>query len=341
MSKGVLLLNLGSPDAPEPEPVRRYLREFLGDARVLDAPAPIRWFVLNCFILPFRPKKSAEAYSRVWTPEGAPLLVISRRVRDLVARGLGIPVALGMRYGNPSTAAAVEELRKAGVTEVFVMPLYPHYAMSSYESALVCASNELRRQIPQVKMHILQPFYGEPDYIDALVESARPHLERGFDKLLFSFHGLPERHLRKGDPSHAHCLCSADCCSVANPAHATCYRHQCYRTVELFAERAGLKPGQYEVSFQSRLGRDPWLKPYTDFRLADLPREGVKRLLVISPAFVSDCLETLEELSITGRETFIAAGGKEFAQIPCLNEHPRWISFLRTRIDAWRGGAQG
>jgi ferrochelatase len=179
----------------------------------------------------------------------------------------------------------------------------------------------------------VQPPYGDaPDYIAALAASARNYLESGYDHLLFSFHGLPARHLRKSDPTGHHCLLAPDCCNVASPAHATCYRAQCFKTVAAFVKQAGVPAGKYSVSFQSRLGREPWLTPYTDVELAELPRRGIKKLLVICPAFVSDCLETLEEIGIRGRATFLGAGGKEFALVPCLNEHPLWLAALENRV---------
>jgi ferrochelatase len=333
----ILLLNLGSPASPAVPDVRRYLREFLWDERVLDTPAPLRWLVLNLFILPFRPRRSAAAYARVWTPAGSPLLVISRRVREQVQTALGedATVALAMRYGEPSIARVVGDLRRAGATRVLLAPLYPHYAMSSYETAAALAERELAAQLPGVPVDAFPPFYADPAYIAALAESARTILAKGFDKVLFSYHGLPFRHLKVSDPSHAHCLVRPDCCDGCHPAHATCYRHQCLRATELVAARLGLARGQYEVSFQSRLGREPWLTPYTDQRLAALPGEGVKRLVVLCPSFVSDCLETLEEIAIEGRESFLHAGGDSFTLVPCLNEHPAWLAFLRDKFRAW------
>jgi len=338
----VLLLNLGSPDSTSIPDVRRYLREFLWDERVLDTPAPLRWFVLNAFILPFRPKRTAAAYARVWTPAGSPLVATSRRVREKVQAGLGdssdspgATVALAMRYGEPAIQRVVAELKNARPSRVLVIPLYPHYAMSSYETAAVLAAQELAAQLPGVPVDTFPPFFDDPAYLDALAESARPLLEPAFDRVLFSYHGLPFRHLQKSDPSRAHCLSRPDCCDGCHPAHATCYRHQCLRATDLVAARLGLPREKYEVSFQSRLGRDPWLTPFTDHRLTALPAEGVKRLVVLCPSFVSDCLETLEEIAIEGRESFLHAGGESFTLVPCLNEHPAWIAFLRDKIRAW------
>ncbi len=328
----VLLVNLGSPDSPSVPDVRRYLGEFLMDARVLDAPFPIRWFVVNCLILPKRPKESAHAYSTVWTKEGSPLVVTSRKVQALLQARLAIPVELAMRYQQPSIADALARLQARGADQVLLIPLFPHFAMSSFETAVVRVQEVAATSAPGMQILVQPPYYADPEYIAALVASAEPQLQQGYDRLLFSFHGIPERHLRKSDPTKAHCLKVKDCCQVPSPAHEFCYRHQCFRTVAEFVQRAGIPADKYAVSFQSRLGRDPWLKPYTDFELERFPKEGVKKLLVICPAFVSDCLETIEEIGQRGRDSFLGAGGKEFGLIACLNEHPRWVETLHTRV---------
>lgn len=335
--RGVLLLNLGSPASTSVADVRTYLREFLMDGRVLDTPWPIRKLVVEAFILPKRPHDSAEAYRAIWWEEGSPLIVISRRVEKLLSGRIPHPVSLGMRYGQPSTEQAVRELLQRGgstLKEILVVPLYPHYAMSSFETAVVAAREALKRLGSGVSLIVLPPFYDDPLYIRAMVERARPQLAEPYDHVLFSYHGIPERHVRKTDPSGRHCLASADCCVTPSPAHETCYRAQSRRTTEAFAALAGLSPGKYSISYQSRLGRDPWLKPYTDFEYVRLAQAGVKRMVVLSPAFVSDCLETLEELGIRGRADFLAAGGEEFRLVPCLNDHPDWIDALA----AWCSG---
>ena len=341
MSKqGVILLNLGSPDSTSVEDVRKYLREFLMDGRVLDAPFAIRWFLVNCLILPKRPKQSAEAYASIWREEGSPLVLTSRAQQAALAALLDMPVALGMRYGNPSTESALQELLDQGVDDLLIIPMYPHYAMSSYETAVVHLMDAVRKLKPELKTTLLPPFYQEPGYIDALVERARPALEDGnYDMLVFSFHGIPQRHLVKGDPSHAHCLTTHDCCNTCHPAHATCYRHQCAMTVEKFVAAMQIPKDKYMITFQSRLGREPWLQPYTDKSLEQLAVDGHKRVKVMCPAFTADCLETLEEIAEEGREIFLEAGGESFEQIPCLNEHPRFIQFLRERVSAWQHGS--
>jgi protoporphyrin/coproporphyrin ferrochelatase len=333
--RAVLLLNLGSPDSTSVPDVRRYLREFLMDGRVLDAPYLIRWFIVHLGILPRRPKKSAEAYRSIWTERGSPLLATSADFKEQLAPLVDLPLYLGMRYGNPSTRSQVEQMVADGIEEVLIFPLYPHYAMSSYESALVCATDAIRELAPSMTWEVVQPFYRDPGYIECLIDEARPWLQQDYDHLLFSFHGVPERHMKKGDPSHAHCLSCADCCERAHPAHATCYRHQCLETVRHFVAAAGIPEGKYSVSFQSRLGRDPWLRPYTDLRLQKLPEQGVKKLLVLCPAFVTDCLETLEEIAEEGKELFMEAGGSTFHQIPCLNLNPRWIAWVADLVRSY------
>ncbi len=331
--RGVLLVNLGSPDSTAVRDVRRYLREFLMDERVLDMNYLSRRLVVDLFILPFRPARSAEAYRKIWWPEGSPLIVISRRVQAALQAHLQLPIELGMRYQNPSLDAAIKSLLAQGVEEILLVPLYPHYALSSYETVVVKVREILAHSAPNLRLRMVAPFYSEPRYVKALVASAQPYLSQGFDYLLFSFHGLPERHLRKADPSGTHCLARQDCCEVPHVAHRTCYRAQAFKTVAAFTEQAQVPTLKFSISFQSRLGRDPWLKPYTDFELVRLAKDGVRKLLVICPAFVSDCLETLEEIGLRGRESFIQAGGQELTLIPCLNEHPLWIEALQKYIE--------
>jgi protoporphyrin/coproporphyrin ferrochelatase len=334
MSKeGVLLLNLGSPDSPEVSDVRRYLGEFLMDGRVLDAPWPIRFGLVHFGILPKRPKHSAEAYRSIWTDQGSPLIVSSRRIQAALQERLDIPVEIAMRYQNPSIEHAIEKLATGGVTNLLVIPLFPHYAMSSYESAAERAREVARKRAPQMRLEIVAPYYDQPAYIAALVASASRYLEQNHDYILFSFHGLPERHLRKADKAGCHCMKVENCCEVPSPAHATCYRAQCLKTVRSFARATDLPDGSYSVAFQSRLGREAWMQPYTDVEIERLAKAGVKRLAVICPAFISDCLETLEEIGIRGRETFLQAGGAELTLVPCLNDHPEWITALEGMVE--------
>ena len=332
--QAVLLVNLGSPDSTEVGDVKRYLHEFLTDERVIDV-----WFVrkviIPALVLQTRPKKSAEAYASIWTDEGSPLIVTSKRQHALVQAGSELPIYLAMRYGQPSIPDVIQRIIDDGVEHLLLVPLYPQYAMSSYETVVVRVMEVVAEKKPSLRVDTLQPFYAHPEYLAALETSVRPYLEGGFDKLVFSFHGVPERQICKSDPSHAHCLCTPDCCHVANPAHATCYRHQCVVAAEFLAQRLGLAPDQWVISFQSRLLRDPWLGPATDETLRKLAAEGCKRVKVMCPAFVTDCLETLEEIAEEGKEEFLHAGGEEFELIPCLNEHPAWIAFLLHRIEDW------
>ena len=332
MNKGVLLVNLGSPDSPSVAALRRYLREFLMDGRVLDAPWLVRFCIVHFAILPSRPKHSAEAYQKIWKPAGSPLVVISRNVQAKLQRRVSVPVELAMRYQNPSIPQAVRSLAQKGVNEMQLIPLFPHYAMSSYETAVERVKEVAAALAPQMRIQVQPPFFEEPDYIAALVGSAQEFLSKDYDHLLFSFHGLPERHLRKSDPTGQHCLRVEDCCATPSPAHATCYRAQCFKTVAAFVKQARVPETKYSISFQSRLGRDPWLKPYTDYEIPRLAQGGVRKLLVMCPAFVSDCLETLEEIGLRGRESFLAAGGSDFALSPCLNEHPLWLAALEKMV---------
>jgi ferrochelatase len=325
---GLLLINLGTPDEPTTGPVRRYLRQFLSDPRVVDINPVGRWLLLNLIILPTRPAKSAHAYRTIWDPKrGSPLLYHSRDLTAAVAQRLGDGwrVELAMRYGNPSIESGLAALRAAGCDRIVALPLFPQYASSSTGSAV----EELLRHagaawnVPWLE--IVPPFWDEPGFLDAFAEVGRaPIAELSADHVLFSFHGLPERQIRKSDDTGAHCLASPSCCDRMVDANRNCYRAQSYATARGIAERLGLAADRYSVSFQSRLGRTPWIKPYTDVVLDELAARGVKRLAVYSPAFVADCLETLEELRIRAREQFLAAGGEELVLIPSLNATPPW-----------------
>ncbi len=301
----------------------------------------VRFCIVHFAILPSRPKKSAEAYQKIWTPDGSPLVVTSRNVQAKLQQQVSVPVELAMRYQNPSIPHAVRSLAQQGVDEMLLIPLFPHYAMSSFETAVERVKEVAAALAPQMRLTVQPPFFQEPDYIAALVGNAQEFLQRGYDHLLFSFHGLPERHLRKSDPTGRHCLATENCCETPSPAHATCYRAQCFKTVAAFVRRASVPADKYSISFQSRLGRDPWLKPYTDYELPRLAQKGVKKLLVICPAFVSDCLETLEEIGLRGRDTFLESGGSELTLIPCLNEHPLWVRALEGMVGRFVAGQEG
>ncbi len=335
--RAVLLVNLGSPDSTSVPDVRRYLREFLGDERVLDLPAPLRFALLEGIILRTRPKKSAHAYQEIWTEAGSPLIVTSKQVQTKLAADLGAaaPVYLAMRYGTPSIASVIAQLIADGVDEVLLFPQYPHYAMSSWETVVVKVYEEAAKQSPKLRVACVQPFYQDADYIEALAAVTAPYLAKPHDYVLFSYHGIPERHLRKGDPSKAHCMKVADCCATCSPVQSTCYKAQCLATTRALVAKLRIPAEKFSVSFQSRLVGEPWLSPFTDYELKRLPKENKKRLLIICPAFVTDCLETLEEIRGEGMETFMEAGGEAFEQIPCLNDQPPYIDFLAKRVRRW------
>lgn len=343
MSRAVLLVNLGSPDSPSVPDVRRYLNEFLMDGRVMDLAWPMRRFVVGMILIK-RPAESGHAYDKIWTKDGSPLVVYSKHVQVELQKRLRVPVELAMRYQHPSIESAVKSLAGKGVKDLLLIPLFPHYAMSSYETAVVRVQELAAKFAPDMKITVQPPYYDSPDFIAALVGSASEFLKQDYDHLLFSYHGIPERHLRKSDPTGCHCLKVENCCEVeANGGrppvpHVTCYRAQCFATTRAFVKLAGIPDGKYSVSFQSRLGKDPWLKPYTDYELVRLAQEGRKRMLVICPAFVSDCLETIEEIGMRGCEDFLKASGKEFTRIPCLNEHPLWIKALENMANHFLAG---
>ncbi len=329
--KGLLLVNLGTPDAPTTAAVRRYLREFLSDGRVLDIAAPLRWALLELFILPSRPARSAEAYRKVWTEAGSPLLVHSRNLATQLAEALGPgwAVELGMRYGNPSLDVALQRLAAAGTRSITLAPLYPQYASSSTGSTLERVQQLVGAAWNVPALRVLPPFFDHPAFLDAWVEVARPALrEARADHVLFSFHGLPERQVRKSDVSGRHCLQSPSCCDGPVAENQWCYRFQCFGTARSLTSRLGLAPEHTTVSFQSRLGRTPWLKPYTDLLLPQLVQKGVRRLAVVCPAFVADCLETEEEIGIRARADFLRAGGESLTLVPSLNAHPAWVRAL-------------
>lgn len=331
--RGVLLVNLGSPEAPTVPAVRRYLNEFLMDPQVIDLPWPVRRLLVSCFILPTRPKASAEAYESIWrTGEqpGSPLLHHSEAFTTALRASLEhsgleqeMPVALAMRYGEPSIAQGMKAL--SDCDEVFLIAAYPHHADSTRTTTITAAQKSLGSH---QTLTVMPPFFAANDYVSALAASIRDHLPADYEHLLFSYHGLPERHLTKADPTDAHCLQSPNCCETASTAHATCYRHQVYETTRAVCKALEITPDRYSVSFQSRLGRTPWLTPYTDAVLAELPTKGIKNLAVVCPAFVADNLETLEEMGIQGRETFIEAGGDVFTLVPCMNDHPEWVDVV-------------
>lgn len=326
IKKGILLMNLGSPDSTKVPDVRKYLNEFLMDERVIDIPWLLRALLVRGIIVPFRAPKSAEAYKTIWTDEGSPLIVNTIHLQKALQQEIEEPVEIAMRYGNPTPEAAFDALLKINplMEEVIILPLYPHYAMSSYETGVEYAKEIHKKKKYPFKLNFIDPFYRDVDYLKALSESIRPFLNVPYNHVLFSYHGIPERHIRKSDVTGCHCLKIENCCEVDSPAHSHCYRHQIITTTKLVVEQLQIPSNKYSISFQSRLGKG-WLTPFTDIRLKEMPGEGIKNLLIVCPAFVSDCLETLEEIAMRGKEIFLEAGGESFTMIPCLNNHPLWI----------------
>lgn len=324
---GLLLLNLGTPDAPTTPAVRRYLREFLLDPRVVDLNPVARRLLVYLVILPFRPAKSAAAYRKVWTTRGSPLLANSVDFTEkLRARlGAGYAVELGMRYGNPSTAGAVGRLVRSGAERLVVLPLFPQYSSAATASATQEALRAVTSLPVVPDVRALQAFHDDPGFLDAFAAVGRAELSaHPADHVLFSFHGLPERQIRACDPTGRHCLATSDCCDALGQSNRDCYRAQCFATARGLAARLDRADGTWSVSFQSRLGRTPWIKPYTDLELPRLAAEGKRRLAVFCPAFVADCLETLEEIGIRAREQFAALGG-ELHLVPSLNATDAWV----------------
>ena len=297
--KGVLLVNLGSPKSPTPKDVKPYLEEFLMDERVIDVPKWFRSFLVKGIILKTRPKKSAKAYQKIWWEEGSPLIVLSERLHEKIVKKTSVPISLAMRYGQPSIALGLEELHQKEVDEVLIIPLYPQHAMATTETILVLAEEIRAAQYPKMCFTHLPAFYNHADYIRVLSHSIQEYLQdKPWEHLLFSYHGVPERHIRKSDITKCHCKIDNSCCQTKSDAHAYCYRHQCYETTRQVAEYLELRPGSFSTSFQSRLAGDKWLRPYTDKTVEKFAKTGTKNLAVVTPAFISECLETLEEIGM-------------------------------------------
>ncbi|MBJ33933.1 MAG: ferrochelatase [Flavobacteriaceae bacterium] len=334
--KGVLLVNLGSPKSPTPKDVKPYLEEFLMDERVIDVPKWFRSFLVKGIILKTRPKKSAKAYQKIWWEEGSPLIVLSERLHEKVVKKTSVPISLAMRYGQPSIALGLEELHQKGVDEVLIVPLYPQHAMATTETILVLAEEIRAAQYPKMCFTHLPAFCNHADYIRVLSHSIQEYLQdKPWEHLLFSYHGVPERHIRKSDITKRHCKIDSSCCQTKSDAHAYCYRHQCYETTKQVAEYLELRPGSFSTSFQSRLAGDKWLRPYTDKTVEEFAKTGIKNLAVVTPAFISDCLETLEEIGMEAKEDFKEKGGDEMHVVPCINDRDDWVNVLSRWIDEW------
>ena len=333
IKKGILLINLGSPDSTDVSDLRKYLDEFLMDKRVIDKSWLFRALLVKGIIVPFRAPKSAEAYKKIWTEEGSPLIVFTKQLQEALQARVEEPVEIAMRYGNPTPENAYAAIlkRNPDIKEVVVLPLYPHYAMASYETAVEYMKEVFDKKEYPFTLSFIPPFYNDEMYLHALAENIKPYLEKKYDHILFSYHGVPGRHIRKSDPTGCHCLQSEDCCETPSPAHQYCYRHQVRTTTRLVCEKLGIQTDKYSISFQSRLGKG-WLTPFTDIRLAEMPKEGIKNLLILCPAFVSDCLETLEEIAMRGKEIFMEAGGESFTMIPCLNTNPLWVDAVEKMV---------
>ena len=318
--RGVLIANLGSPAGCDAASVRRYLNEFLMDPHVMDVPWPIRRLIVSGFILPTRPRQSAEAYRAIWRDDapGSPLIHHTQALAERVGSLSGLRVAVGMRYGEPSMADGIAALGEVG--EILLVPMYPQHAASTRTTTI-----ERVKALATVPVRVMPPFHARPEFLNAVARLVRETMAPE-DHVVFSYHGLPERHLTKADPTGSHCLARGDCCETPSPAHATCYRHQCLETTRALARRLGLLANNdsHSTSFQSRLGRMPWLRPYTDELLGELPRQGIRSVTLACPAFTADNLETLEEIGIRGRATFMAAGGSAFRLAPCLNDDEEW-----------------
>ncbi|MCF6284780.1 MAG: ferrochelatase [Candidatus Hydrogenedentes bacterium] len=325
---GVLLINTGSSSAPRTVETRAYLKQFLSDHRVIDIAAWKRWILVNCFILPFRPKYTAEAYKLIWTERGSPLLAISEDFAEALAKELlDMHIEIGMAYGDPSIEAGMDRLIEKGADRIIIAPMFPQYASATTGAVFERSFTHAAKKLNVPNIAALPPFYDDEGYLDAWQAVAEEKLAVFKpDHVLLSYHGLPERHIKNCDPSGSHCLVKDDCCDVLNDANKNCYRRHCTVTAQGLIPRLGLKEGNYSLTFQSRLGRDPWLTPATDQRIVALAKEGVKRLAVLSPAFTADCLETLEEIGMQAKESFIENGGEAFELIPSLNTHPQWVS---------------
>lgn len=324
--KGILLLNLGTPTAPTTKALKPYLRTFLMDPYVLDIPYWKRWLLVNLIIVPFRSPKSAKAFQKVWTKEGSPLLVFSKSLQRKLQQHLGgdFIIELGMRYGNPSTTSAIKNMLDQNVSEIVALPLYPHYAESSTRTGIEALQRSCQKLNCNIPVKYLDQFYDNPHYLKAKRQLIKNELQNfSADHLLFSYHGLPVRHIINVDSKCNNCVMDLNC--GERKQHPRCYRGQCFQSTDLLTEGIDIPSS---TSFQSRLGRDPWIKPYTDHVLIDLAKQGVKKLAVACPAFTADCLETLEEIAMQGKEDFIAAGGEDLKLIPALNDTDSWVSAL-------------
>lgn len=339
--QGILLVNLGTPDEPRTAEVRRYLREFLSDPRVIDIPKFFRYLLLYLIVLPLRSPKSAKAYREVWTSEGSPLKIHTRHLAEKLQRNMadGFVVKYAMRYQSPSIGSALRSFKKQGVDRITIMPLYPQYSSAATGSSLEKVFAELSAEWNVASIRVVPPFYNHPSFIDSVsqmitedINSFQP------DMLVMSYHGLPERHCSKSDLTEEHCFQKPNCCEKMTATNSYCYRAQCHQTSVSLAKACGLNSANWMMTFQSRLGRTPWIKPYTDLELEKLPVKGIKKVLVVCPSFVADCLETLEEIQIRAKEDFIKVGGEDLRLVPCVNSQNHWVDNIEKilRENVWR-----
>ncbi len=333
--KGILLVNLGTPDSPSVSDVRKYLDEFLMDGRVIDVNPVLRATLVKGVIVPFRGPKSAKTYKEIWSDtNGSPLMYYSKIQADLLQKRLGedYHVELAMRYQSPSIASALAKLKSAQVSSIKVVPLFPHYASASTGSVLDKVM-ELVREWPTIpNMSFINSFHNHEGMINTFAENGKKHNPDSYDHILFSFHGLPQRQLKKSDHSGVHCLKTANCCQTLTENNKFCYSAQCHDTARLIAEKLNLPKEKYTICFQSRLGRDPWVQPYTSEVIKELAQKGIKRLLVFCPAFVSDCLETVYEVTVEYGDEFKELGGEHVQLVESLNDNPLWIDALEDLV---------
>ena len=329
---GILLINLGSPKKLTKKSVREYLKVFLSDDYVLDLPKILQQIILRIFILPFRPKKTLEAYELIWTPEGSPLITSTESIANKLSLKTGWDVDYAMRYEDPSIENALLNFKNKGIYKIIVISLYPHNALATTittEMETRIVANKLSEDFELV---FTKPFFDNEIYINAIANTIKPCLEKAsFDKIVFSYHGIPKRQAKKTDETGVHCFSDSNCCEIAGDGSKDCYRSHTRIASDLTAKKLGLSDDQWEVAYQSRLGPG-WLTPFTDKRLAELPEEGKKNIAVLCPSFISDCLETLEEIDIRGRKTFFDAGGKIMTYIPCLNDSEDTINLLENLV---------
>ncbi len=329
---GILLINLGSPKKLTKKSVREYLKVFLSDDYVLDLPKILQQIILRVFILPFRPKKTLEAYELIWTPEGSPLIISTESIANKLSLKTGWDVDYAMRYEDPSIENALLNFKNKGIYKIIVISLYPHNALATTittEMETRIVANKLSEDFELV---FTKPFFDNEIYINAIAKTIKPCIEKAsFDKIVFSYHGIPKRQAKKTDETGEHCFSDSNCCEIAGDGSKDCYRSHTRIASDLTAKKLGLSDDQWEVAYQSRLGPG-WLTPFTDKRLAELPEEGKKNIAVLCPSFISDCLETLEEIDIRGRKTFFDAGGKNMTYIPCLNDSEDTINLLENLV---------